>query len=155
MPGDVYNNMIILHMIDIPSHILGGLLLHRVGIKYTAVVGCVISALGGILLIVYGGDASVSEPSSIFIIILALAKGGSAIITSAIYIGTATIFPAIFSGLAIGLCSASGKVFASTSSLIAELAHPIPMIIYTVCTILVLPCALILKISKRSDSFIE
>ena len=152
--GDKYLNFLAGASVEIPAYAIGGVLIYFFGIRISLYAGACISILGGSFLIVYGGEENGVEISSAAYMFLVLsAKGGILILVNAVYIGTATIFPPIFSGTAFGICNTFAKTCAIAGPMIAELEPPTPMILFTTLTAFILPSAFFLKLRKSADSF--
>ena len=147
IPGDKYSNMLANSLVEIPAYAIGGILVYYFGVKKTIYTGSIISLVGGILLIIFGNpDPKVGPklPSFFFIFVVLSAKGGILILINTVYISTATMFPPIFSGAALGICNTFGKTMATLGPIAAELTHPIPACVFTALTSLVFPATYLL-----------
>ena len=112
---------------DIPVCILGGLLYHKLGIKITLFIAFTMSILGSVSILTLGN----TYPEFVSIMV-SFAKGGGKISFDVCYLANSTLFPAIFSGTAFGICNIAAKIATILSPLVAELDPPIPMTIFTI-----------------------
>ncbi len=157
IPGDKYSNILANCLVEIPAYAIGGVFLKFLGMRITNYIGASVAVIGGVLLIMYGevnADGSLKIPQFAYVFIVLSAKGGVLMLINTSYIGTATMFPPVFSGAAFGMCNTFAKLAAMSGPLIAELKDPIPSILFTSLTCFIFPLTFFLKIRKsKEDSF--
>ena len=110
---------------------LGGVAYQKVGIKPT-LFGCfAISCLGSISLIAFG-----SNPSNkiLTLVMILFTRFGVSATFNISYLANAQLFPPIFAGTAIGICSMFAKFSTIISPLLAEVKAPIPMVVFACFT---------------------
>lgn len=128
VPGGVFLNFSIAGVAEILSNLAAGVVFSKFGPRVTFIVGYVISALGGALLIFQrrfeGQDLLIAS----FVL---FAKFGSSMTMCVCYIATPWLFPVLLCGTAFGICNLFGRFAQAGAPIMAELEIPLPMELFT------------------------
>lgn len=147
LPGSIYMNTILSAACDIPGSIIGGMLYKKFGVRFTLPIFYALSVAGSLCILFFG--RLVGEESVINSIFVMLARVGVNTAMSMCYIANAGIFPAIFGGTAFGLCNLGAKFFTIFAPMMAEVSAPVPMITFSVVTVLAIGAALMIKVKPE------
>lgn len=126
LPGNIFVNSLVSSFVDIPISIAAGFIYHSYGVRLTLPLAYGMSLCGSIALVILGNSIPAMVP-----VMVMMARGGVKVALDLCYLANSTIFPAIFAGTAFGLCNIGAKAFTILSPLIAEVAPPLPMIIFS------------------------
>ena len=126
IPGNIFKNILISSLIDIPLSMLGGYLYHKIGVKTTLIGAFIMAMTGSTLLLFIGNDNPDYIPY-----MLSLARCGMKVTFDICYLANSLLFPAIFAGTAYGFCNIGAKVATILSPMVAEVDAPVPMISFT------------------------
>ena len=129
-PGSVYVNTYSSSCSELASYCVASVIFAKLGVRPTFMIGYAIACIGG-LLIIFVGDAHINY-MPIFVI---LAKFGLCINFVLVYTATSMCFPSEFVGTAFGLCNFISRAVSIGAPQVAEVAEPIPMIIFSVMTL--------------------
>jgi hypothetical protein len=116
---------------EIAAYMLGGVAYQKIGIKPT-LCGCfAISCLGSLSLITFGSNPSYKNLIPVMIL---FTRFGVSATFNISYLANAQLFPPIFAGTAIGICSMFAKFSTIIAPILAEVKAPIPMIVFACFT---------------------
>ena len=119
MPGDLISLTIANSVADVMGTLISGLIIKKLGVRTSHILMSALAATGSIVLLFVWND---SNPRIILLCIL-LSKFGSAAVFNMCYIDFVVLSPTILTPTFFGLCNAFSRVFASTSSIFAEVDH--------------------------------
>lgn len=119
VPGDLVSLTIINSIADFMGTLISGLIYNKLGARMTHIVMSALAAAGSIVLLFVWDD---SHPKLILMCIL-ISKFGSAAVFNICYIDFVVLSPIILTPTFFGLCNAFARVFASMSSVFAEVDH--------------------------------
>lgn len=131
LPGNIYNNTIVSGVAEFLAYGLGGILYTKLGIKKSYALLYTVSSIGGILIIILGTSNETWMP--VFVMI---SKFGIAGCFTICYVSNSHVFPTLFCSTAIGICNFVSRFLSIFSAEIAEVAPPVPMVIFSVLTAL-------------------
>jgi hypothetical protein len=86
---------------------------------------------------------------------VSFAKGGIKISFDVCYLANSTLFPAIFSGTAFGICNIGAKVATILSPMIAEVNAPIPMTVFSVMAGAALILSTLFQTEKMKKAYMK
>jgi len=125
MPGNFFKNQLTVGIIDIPIIIVAGSAYHKFGARITFAVSYFVGIVGSVCILF----SEYFDPNLISLF-LSFAKGSMKAAIDVCYLSNSLIFPAIFSGTAFGICSASAKITTIFAPMLAEVQMPVPIIIF-------------------------
>lgn len=129
---------------EIAAYMLGGVAYQKLGIRAT-LCGCfAISCIGAISLLIW----SSVNPNLVPVMILFTRFGVSATFNIS-YLANAQLFPPIFSGTAIGICSMFAKLSTIIAPMLAEVPAPAPMIVFACFTGAVAVISLLVQLPPK------
>ena len=104
---------------DILGTLISGLIFNKLGIKMSHILMSGLAAAASFVLLFVWND---NNPKTILLCIL-LSKFGSAAVFNMCYIDFVVLSPTILTPTFFGLCNAFARLFASMSSIFAEVDH--------------------------------
>lgn len=125
IPGSIFVSTLTACLGDIPLSIAGGFLYHHKGPKVAMPIFLTVAIFGSISLITWADYVKALIP-----VVVLITRSGIKATFDSCYLANSTIFPAIFSGTAFGICNIGAKVVTIFSPLTAEVQNPYPMIIF-------------------------
>ena len=126
IPGNIYHNSLVSAVTDLPLAIIGGIVYHKLGARFTLTAAFILAIVGSVSILIAGNSHPDLVP-----IMLSFARGGVKVTFDVCYLANSTIFPAIFAGTAFGICNIGAKVATILSPMLAEVEAPTPMIVFT------------------------
>lgn len=127
IPGSIFVSTLTACLGDIPLSIGGGYLYYLKGPRVAIPIFLIVAIIGSISLITWTKKVDALIP-----VVVLLTRSGAKCTFDSCYLATSTIFPAIFSGTAFGLCNMGAKIITIFSPLTAEVKDPVPMIIFSI-----------------------
>ena len=127
LPGGIYSNTFASCTSDIIAYICAGFVYKALGVRPTFIIGFLIGLLGSLLIVFLGSKYTALMP--VFVL---LAKFGISMNFMLIYVATVKLFPTLFCGAAFGICGMFKSILSILAPQVAEIAEPIPMVIYAV-----------------------
>lgn len=129
IPGNIFLITSFCSAGEIIAYVFGGIFYQRLGIRPT-LCGCfAISCIGAISILTFGSSNQKLIPG----LILFTRFGVSATFNIS-YLANAQLFPPIFAGTAIGICSMFAKLSTIIAPMLAEVPAPAPMIVFAIFT---------------------
>jgi nitrate/nitrite transporter NarK len=122
LPGDLYQNSIMLGLSTLVGGLLYVMLCQRYGTISSFTIVYTISLLGAILILLFGTSVESLMPVFVF-----CTRAGIFGLYVACMQNTVKIFPTIISASAMGICNFCGNLMAVLSPMIAEYEHPLPI----------------------------
>ncbi|CDW73161.1 solute carrier family member 5 [Stylonychia lemnae] len=150
LPGNIYLNIIISASAEIVFLLLSSLFIKAFGLKKSFIIGFSVSLVGSFTLIFYS-----EHHGFISILIILLTRVGMASIMNASYLGFSVLFPTQYSQTSFGFAKLMGRVVTIFAPFIAELDSPIPMIAFTILTIIGLISTIFIRIDGKLDMSVE
>jgi len=144
---DVYVTGLTNGVSEVVAYFVAGLVYERIGVKLSLVISFLISALGGVLILIWGLQ---NEDSPMFFAFFLFAKFGVTCTFSINYAAHNYFFPTLFAATAMGVCNFLARLFSAMSFLVGKLEEPYPMIIFTALCGLTAVAAIFLRTEKRS-----
>ena len=132
-PGKTAINVMILMGADIPASILSGILFGRYKAKTLFLIFYTIQSLAGIsilMLAFFGGMYG----TWIFSVLIAIARFGDTCCYAGIWIAHPRMFPTLFAVTSMGIASFFSRSIVVFAPMVAEIAFPIPLIVFTTLT---------------------
>jgi len=130
IPGNVYVNTTLSCTAEVIAYLFSGYIMTTFGVKLSYMIGFILAAAGGILLVIFFN----AEGALIAVFIL-FAKFGIALDFNLCYLATPTMFPIALTTTAFGICNIFARIATIMSPLIAELPDPAPMSIFSISCI--------------------
>ena len=146
-PGDFNLNTIVMFGSDVPFSLLGGLLLRRFSAKKVFALSSILQSVAGIMIV---GFTDVNNPSYTFLVLVACARGGVCSLFIALFTEHPRMFPTLFGVTSIGICNFASRSSVIFAPIIAEIAFPTPIIIFTILALSALVCSLFIIDDKES-----
>ena len=145
---DVYVTGMTNGVTEILAYFISGLVYERIGVKLSLIISFLISAVGGVLILVWGLD---NEDSAMFMAFFLMTKFGITCTFTINYSANQLFFPTLYAATALGICNFMARLFSALSFLFAEVEEPIPMIIITCSCALTAVAAFFLRVEKQTD----
>lgn len=142
IPGSIFVSTLTACLGDIPLSIAGGFLYHHKGPKIAMPIFLTVAICGSISLITWADYVKALIP-----VVVLITRSGIKATFDSCYLANSTIFPAIFSGTAFGICNIGAKVVTIFSPLTAEVPNPVPMVIFSSLSIVALLAASQLRVT--------
>lgn len=133
-PGNFTVNMIVMFGTDIPAAILAGYFIPRFQAKILFVVFFALQSFAG-MAILLGMGASTSQ-SWVFPALVAIGRFGNTACFTGIWIAHPKMFPTLFAVTSLGISNFAARTFVIIAPIVAEIPFPLPMIVYTILTLL-------------------
>ena len=137
----VYMSGITASLAEIFAYILSACLYARLGLKQMLLYFNLLSAFGGIVILIYGLQ---HQESFMFPCLIMLARFGVSAAFNAVFIGHDSLFPVLFASTSFGICNFLARSFTAVSTMMSQLEQPTPMIIFTLACSLAAISALFL-----------
>ena len=118
---------------DLLSYAAAGYLYSILGAKFALVTSFAISSAGGLVVSAYGLQ---HQDSWIFVALIFFSRIGISFAFNIIYVAHGPLFPILFSTTSFGICGFLARVFSAFSSIFAGLSEPVPMIMFTVLSMI-------------------
>lgn len=129
IPGNVFQNVIIVSVADQLSSVTAGILAQKLGAKNTIVFSFALAAISAPVIIFYKDNITV------MISILVTRYGINSAFTLC-FIVTTDYFPSIVSSQVFGFCNIFSRLSTALAPLLAEMEPPLPILVYTfICVI--------------------
>jgi len=162
-PGSIYTNAAISACSELISLSFSGIVFKQLGIKWCLMFFFMLSALGGVSILVYNfatnsfGDQDEfalfeQVPSYLFPVLVLLAKFGTSAGFNLSYVANAEVFPSLFQGTSMGMCNFFARSFTVFAPVVAEIIGYTPMLIFTCANVFALICITHLKLPDNSHS---
>ena len=143
IPGNIYVNTSVSCLSEVLADIVSGYLMNIIGIRLSFLFAFITATLGGILMIfLYNVDSAMA----VFVL---LSKFGVAFAFNTAYLSTPMVFPVILTSTAFGLCNLVARFATIASPIIAEVSNPVPMIAFSVASIIGALCAFFVTEPKK------
>lgn len=142
VPGGIFLNFTIAGFAEIFANVAAGVAFTKLGTRWAFMIGYIFAIAGGICLI--WQDKFVGEPLLIAAFVL-LAKFGASMVMCMCYISTPWMFPVTICGTAFGICNLFGRFTQASSPILAGLAIPLPMQIFSAISVAGLVGSLFVK----------
>ena len=130
---DAYSVTIISQVSEIVAFIFSGVILEYFGPKFSMSISFGLSALSGLLIIVYGLQY---QSSWSFLALILAAKFGISCAFNIVYITHTSVFPTLFASTSLGFCNFVARIFTTLSPLLSMVDQPTPMICFTIAACL-------------------
>jgi len=127
VPGDPFENVIVISIGDALSSIAAGSISSRIGAKNTLFLSFTLAAFGAIALMFARDNENDKYIIPVFVLITRFGINSAFTLC---YIITADYFPSIVSSRVFGICNLFSRFATILSPMIAELEPPLPMLIY-------------------------
>ena len=124
IPGNIYENTSISSGAEITAYITSGYIIKVLGFRISYIIAFAIATSGGVLMVIFQNDDNMM---AVFVL---LSKLGIAFAFNNSYLATPRLFPVALTGTAFGLCNVLARFCTVLSPLVAEIAYPMPMIIF-------------------------
>eukprot|EP00347_Sterkiella_histriomuscorum_P023726 403333595 len=150
IPGDIFNMVIVSCMAELIACLVSGMISSHVGTQKCLFTSFLLGGLFGISIIF------IDRENTIMIsICLLLTKFGVSSAFNLCFLVTAEYFPTLYSSTVFGACNVFARIMSIFSPLIAEVAAPVPMIVYTCfCFMSMLGTTLLVK-HEDTDNIID
>ena len=125
-PGSLNMNQAASLIAEATAYISVGFLATKYRAKPLFTVFFSMSAVSGLLIILTGSNAN-----AIFVILVLLAKFGVSAAFGLVYIAHPKMFPTLFSVSSMGIVNFISRLVTIAAPMIAEIAFPVPMLIFT------------------------
>lgn len=132
-PGKTTTNVMVLMGADIPASILAGYLFSRYKARTLFTIFYSIQSLAGlsILMLTFFGNI---HGTTVFSILVAIARFGDTSCYAGIWIAHPRMFPTLFAVTSMGIASCVSRGFVVLAPMVAEFAFPIPIIVFVCLT---------------------
>ena len=118
---------------DLLSYAVSGLLYKFLGARWSLVIAFGIATWGGLIVCAYGLS---HQDSWLFVALIFFCRIGISFSFNLIYVAHAPLFPVLFSTTSFGICGFLARIFSAFSSLFAGISEPVPMILFTILSLL-------------------
>ena len=112
-------------------YIISGWAIGKIGVKRTQLIFFTLSTVGGALIL-----TSTQESDFVFALFVLIAKFGISGAFNGVYIGNVELFPTLFAVTAMGIVNLVARVSAIFAPLAAEAKQPLPMLLFTIFSVI-------------------
>ena len=137
-PGDFNHNTIAMFASDIPFTILGGFLSTILPARVVFALCLTMQSAAGTAIVLFIDQ---EDPSYIFLLLVVLARGANCALFISIYSVHPKMFPTLFGVTSIGICNFVSRSSVIFAPVVAEIAYPVPIIIFTTISLIALFCS--------------
>lgn len=130
-PGHITLNVLVLMGTDVPASILSGFLFSRYPVKTLFLIFYAMQSIAGISILLL---VKSSSPMWLFPVLVSIARFGDTSCYAGIWIAHPRMFPTLFSVTSMGVASFFSRGFVILAPMVAEIAYPIPIIVFVCLT---------------------
>jgi len=132
-PGDFATNMMVLTGSDIPATLLAGYLVNHYKPKTIFVMFFSLQSAAGMTILLF---ISSSNPGWMFPALVACARVGVVGAFTAVWVLHPRMFPTLFAATSMGIANFVSRGMVIMAPIVAEIAYPTPIVVFTIMTIL-------------------
>lgn len=125
--GNIYINTISSSFSEVVAYGVGGLFMQYLGTK-KAFISCFLISLAGALLLIFIDPKSADNV--LLAVFVLITKFGISATFVMVFIVTPQLFPSNFGATMIGICNIFARSISIASPEVAEVHHPVPMILF-------------------------
>ena len=147
-PGEFSINMMVMTASDIPACLLAGYLVTKFSPRRVFIIFFTLQSLAGISILTF---ISVSNPGWTFPTLVGCARLGAVGAFTSTWLTHPRMFPTLFAVTSLGIANFASRSFVIFAPMVAEIAYPIPVVIFTSLTILAGISSLFIIENKQVD----
>lgn len=150
-PGSFDVNTLIMFGSDIPFCILAGYLISTLRVKVVFIMFYGLQIFAGIAILAF---IDKENPGMAFPLLIVCARGGIISIFVTVWVAHPKMFPTLFAVTSMGYSNIASRGLVTLAPMVAELAFPTPIILFTILNIISGICSFFIveNIAEESDS---